>query len=72
MKVINNNKQLLTEIEIYISQIQGYCLDLYRILEYSLDTNKLVSLSLYRDPRLHIILETTNIYTIAFNSSLQS
>jgi len=42
LKVIDEDEQLLTEIEVYIKQIQRHSIDINRILEYSLGTSQLV------------------------------
>ncbi|PMD19759.1 hypothetical protein NA56DRAFT_705470 [Hyaloscypha hepaticicola] len=43
LKVIDEDEQLLTEIEVYIKQIQRHSIDINRILEYSLGTSQLLS-----------------------------
>ena len=40
--MIDEDEQLLTEIEVYIKQIQRHSIDINRILEYSLGTSRLV------------------------------
>ena len=40
--MIDEDEELLTEIEVYIKQIQRHSIDINRILEYSLGTSQLV------------------------------